>query len=225
MFERLKKVFASEKPDTPSAPPVNAVSQWAGTQDLSYSGSADGHRFTLSGLVGQRPLRLELGAPTRDFIRGAELRARAELQVNEDAAVFIINRPLKEALEARAYGMYTDTLQTRAAPSLPEEMRWIALYPEVRWDGLPRLFWSRYSVMADQPEHAQDWIGQELAALLLSRPAADPSQPLLMMLLRGKAYLRMQHSPDDMPGLVHASEVFRKGCELALARFATDISV
>lgn len=225
MFERLRNVFASEKRDSRDAPDVNAVSQWAGSQGLSYSGSADRHHFTLSGIVGNRPMRLELGASTRDFIHGAELLARAELKVNEDAAVFIINRPLKEALEARAYGMYTDTLQTRADPSLPEEMRWIALYPEMRWDGLPKLFWSRYSVMADQSEHAQDWIGAELAALLLSWPAPDPSLPFIMMLLRGKAYLRMQHTPDDMPGLAHATDVFRKGCELAVARFSTDISV
>lgn len=225
MFERLRNVFASEKRDSHGASDVNAVSQWAASQGMSCSGSADGLHFTLSGVFGNRPLRLELGASTRDFIHGAELLARAELKVNEDAAVFIINRPLKEALEARAYGMYTDTLQTRVDPSLPEEMRWIALYPETRWDGLPHLFWSRYSVMANQPEHAQDWIGAELATLLLSWPAPDPSLPFIMMLLRGKAYLRMQHTPDDMPSLAHATGVFRKGCESALANFSTDIAV
>lgn len=225
MFERLKKVFASEIPDAQSAPVVNTVSEWAGAQGLSYSGSADGHRFVLSGNIDNRPLKLELGASTRDFIHGAELLARAELKVNDDAAVFIINRPLKEALDARAYGMYTDTLQTRVDPSLPEEMRWMALYREVGWDGLPNLFWSRYSVMAGQREQAQDWIRPELAALLVSWPAPDPSRPFIMMLLRGKAYLRMQHTPGDMPTLVHATEVFRKACESALASFSTDISV
>lgn len=224
MFERLRNVFASEKLDSHGAPDVNAVSQWAGSQGLSYSGSADGHRFTLSGVVGHRPLRLEQGEPTRDFIHGGELLARSELKINEDVAVFIISRPLKDALEARAYGIYTDTLQTRADPSLLEEMRWVALYREMHWDGLPKLFWTRYSVMADQPEHAQDWIRPELAELLLSWPAADPSQPFILMLLRGKAYLRMQHSPDDLPALAHASEVFRDACESAVARFSTDIS-
>lgn len=225
MFERLKKVFASEKPDVQAPPSVNTLSRWAGAQGLSYSRSADGHRFTLSGIVGKRPLKLELGAPTRDFIHGAELLARAELKVNDDVAVFIINRSLKEGLEARAYGMYTDTLQTRVDPSLPEEMRWMALYREVGWDGLPKLFWTRYSVMSGKREHAQDWIHPELAALLLSWPAAAPSLPFIMMLLRGKAYLRMQHAPDDMPTLTHATGVFRKGCESALASFSTDISV
>lgn len=225
MFEKLKNLFASERSDLQCKLGVNGVSQWAGTQGLSYSGSADGRSFVLSGIMGKRPWRLELGVPTRDFIHGAELLARAEVKINEDTAVFIINRPLKEALEARAYGIYTDTLQTRADPSLSEEMRWVALYREMHWDGLPKLFWTRYSVMADQPEHAEDWIRPELAALLLSWPVADPSRPFIMMLLRGKAYLRMQHSPDDMPALAHATEVFRKACESALASFSTDISV
>lgn len=225
MFEQLKNLFTPEKPDSQDAPGVHAVSQWASTQGLSYSGSADGRRFILSGIMCQRPLRLELGVPTRDFIHGSELLARAELNFNEDAAVFIFSRPLKEALEARAYGIYTDTLQTRADPSLPEEMRWVALYREIHWDGLPKPFWTRYSVMADQPEHAQDWIRPELAELLLSWPAADTSQPFIMMLLRGKAYLRMQHSPDDMPTLAHATEVFRMACESALASFSIDISI
>jgi hypothetical protein len=227
MFELLKKVFIPEKPDLQPAPIVNAVSEWAATQGLAYSGSADGQRFTLTGVVGSRPLKLELGGSTRDFIQGDELLARAELKVNEDAAIFIINRPLKNALDARAYGIYTDTLQTRADPSLPEEMRWMALYGEVGWDSLPKVFWSRYSVMADQREQAIDWIGPELAAMLVSRPApgAEPALPFIMMLLRGKAYLRMQYTPCDLPTLMHATAVFRKACESALASFSTDISL
>ena len=223
MFEQLKNLFSLEKPDSSGAPVVNAVSQWAVTQGLSYSGSADGRRFVLSGVTDERTLRLELGAPTRDFIHGAELLARADLKTNADAAVFILSRPLKEALEARAYGIYTDTLHTRADPSLLEEMRWVALYKEMRWDGLPKLFWSRYSVMAGELEHAQDWIRPELAELLLLWPEADFSRPFIMMLLRGKAYLRMQHSPADMPALRHATEVFRIACKSAVARFSTDI--
>lgn len=224
MFEQLKNLFNSERSESRNAPAVSAVSQWAETQGLSYSGSANGRRFVLSGTTGQRPLRLELGAPTRDFIHGEELLGRAELKINVDTAVFILSRSLKEALEARAYGVYTDTLHTRDEPSLLEEMRWFALYRGMRWDGLPKLFWDRYSVIADQPEHAQDWVRPELADLLMSWPVADSSRPFIMMLLRGKAYLRMQHSADDLPTLAHATEAFRKACESAVAKFSTDIA-
>ena len=225
MFEQLKKVFAPEKPDGQTPPSVNAVSEWASTQGLSYSGSADGHRFAMTGMVANRPMKLELGNSTRDYIHGGELLARAELKVNDDAAVFVINRPLKEALDARAYGMFTDTLQTRVNPSLPEEMRWMALYGEVGWDSLPKLFWTRYSVMAGQREHARNWITPELATMLVSWPTPDASLPFILMLLRGKAYLRMQYAPGDMPTLEHAAAVFRQACESALASHSTDISL
>ena len=60
--------------------------------------------------------RLQLGRPTRDYIRGEELRARAELGIDDDVAVLVMNRPLKEALEKQAYQMYTDSLQTSVDP-------------------------------------------------------------------------------------------------------------
>ena len=60
--------------------------------------------------------------------------------MSEDVAVLTINRPLKEALEKRAYKMYTDTLQTTEDPGLPEEMRWLAIYDEAGWGTLPPEF-------------------------------------------------------------------------------------
>lgn len=224
MFDQLKNFLSPDRLRAEKSPAVNAVSLWAETQGLVYSGSSNGRRFVLSGTENERPWRVALGAPTRDFIHGAELLARAELKVNFDTAVFIFNRPLKEALEARAYGIYTDTLHTRGDASLLEEMRWIALYRGMRWDGLPKPFWADYAVIADDSEHAQDWVEPELADLLLSWPEANLPGPFVMMLLRGKAYLRMQHTPGNMPTLAHATKVFRKGCESAVARFSTDIS-
>ena len=79
--------------------------------------------FALTGTTSSRPWTLECGRSSRDYIRGDELRAKADLKVNDDAVVLIMNRPLKNALETRAYEIYTDMLQTTADPSLPEEMR------------------------------------------------------------------------------------------------------
>src|SRR5689334_12127513 len=122
MFDRIKKAFS--KGESPAAAPVSQmpsqVSEWAGTQGFSFTGKGEG--FLLDGKVGTKPWRMERGKPSRKFIVGEELRARAELGLNEDAAVLIMNRPLKEALEKQAYSIYTDTLQTTADPNLPEEM-------------------------------------------------------------------------------------------------------
>ena len=40
---------------------------------------------------------------------------------------------------------------------------------------------------------------------------------LAMLLLRGKAYLRMEYTPSDMPTLQHAAAIFTTACESALS--------
>lgn len=225
MFDRIKKAFS--KGEAAAAAPVSQmpsqVSEWAGTQGFSFTGKGEG--FLLDGKVGARPWRMERGKPSRKFIAGEELRARAELGLNEDAAVLIMNRPLKEALEKQAYSLYTDTLQTTADPNLPEEMRWLAMYQEVGWDSIPPAFWQRYSVLADEREHALAWLDANLAEMLTEWPEPGPSAevPFMLMALRGKLYLRMEYNPPEMATLQHAAAIFTSACESALGGLSTDI--
>ncbi|MDW5441637.1 hypothetical protein [Polaromonas sp. SM01] len=136
-----------------------------------------------------------------------------------------MNRPLKESLEKRADAVYTDRVQTTADPRLPEEMRWLAMYPEVGWGSLAPEFWERYAVLADQRDHATAWLDRNLAELLLQWPVPGPDAqtPFFLMLLRGKAYLRMQYSPADMATLQHAAIIYTSACDAALAGLTTDI--
>ena len=205
----------------------DAVSMWASAQGFAYSSLGEGKGFSMTGQVGGRPWRLERGQPSREYIRGEELRARAELKVHDDVAVLIMNRALKEALEKQAYQRYTDTLQTIADPKLPEEMRWMAMYQEVGWDSLAPAFWERYSVLADQRAHALAWLDQNLAELLMAwpEPAPDAQVPFVLMLLRGKSFLRMQYTPADMPTLEHAALIFTSACESAISGLAPDIAL
>ena len=225
MFERLRKALAGSPPAEAAHSRADLVSEWAGTQGLAYTASADGGGFSLKGDTGGKPWRLERGDASRQYIDGDEIRARAELEVNEEVSVLIMNRPLKEVLEKRTYQMYTDSLQTTADPNLPEELRWLAMYPEVGWSGLSDAFWARYAVMADQREHAVAWIAPPLAHLMLSWPEPGPAAevPFILMLMRGRLYLRMQYTPADMPTLEHACAVFTSGCEAAIAGLSTDI--
>lgn len=232
MFDRLKKVFARGEPDQSALRAENAsgitpVSEWAGTQGFSYFHQDKGQGFLLTGEVRGKPWKLECGPSSRSYILGDELRARAELGVNGDAAVLIMNRPLKESLEKRAYAIYTDTLQTTADPSLPEEMRWLAMYEEFGWSSLVPDFWERYTVLADQRDHALAWIDSNLAELLLHwpQPGVSAQTPFILMLLRGKAYLRMQYSPGDIATLQHAAVIFTSACEAALVGAKPDISL
>ena len=225
MFERLKKAFSKEAKrgdDTPSQISLGPVSEWAATQGFGFSVLDGGQNIALEGKVGGRPWRLQLGKPTRNYIFGEEVRGRAELGIPEDVAVLVMNRPLKEALEKRAYEMYTNTLQTSVDSSMPEEMRWLAMFEEVAWEKLPETFWTRYSVLTDNRACALAWIDPVLADLLVEwpRPAPSGEVPFILLLLNGKAYLRMEYTPGDLAVLQHASLIFTSACEAALSALA-----
>jgi hypothetical protein len=224
MFDRIKKAFAREKGergDSTLAQAHGPVSEWAASRGMSFSGGTLGSAMTMQGKVGGRHWRMELGRPTRDYIVGEELRARAELAVDDNVGAMVINRPLKEALERRAYSMITDTLQTTADPRLPEEMRWLAMYDEVGWEGPPADFWTRYAVLSDKREHALAWVDDALAQQLMAwpRPAPSAQVPFMIVLLRGKCYLRMQYMPPEMSTLEHATALFLASCESGIGAF------
>jgi hypothetical protein len=226
MFDRLKKVFQRDGKERPESEPSQlssqgAVSEWAASRGLSFSGGTLSGVATMHGKVGGRSWRMELGRPSRDYIVGEELRARAELAIDDDVGAMVINRPLKDSLERRAYSMITDTLRTTADPRLPEEMRWLAMYDEIGWEGVPEAFWTRYAVLADSREHAMAWVDTGLIELLLSwpEPATTAQVPFMIVLLRGKAYLRMQYLPPETTTLDHASAIFTSACESALSVF------
>lgn len=232
LFDFVKRALVFSKPDVNSvqvevnaAAPGNPVAEWARSQGFTYTAAGEGRGFSVTGTVAGLPLKMECASSSRDFIVGDELRARSEIGINNGASVLIMNRHLKNALEERAYKIYTDTIQTTADPSLPEEMRWLAMYPETGWESLPNEFWDRYSVMADHRNHALAWIGPDLARLLMSWPEPGPAAqiPFVMMLLRGKAYLRMQYTPADLPTLAHAALIFSSACKSAVAGLSLDI--
>ena len=230
MFERLKKAFSQANGHAGQPAEADVVSEWAISKGLAFVGTSakDGvNGFSLSGTIGKKPWKLERGKSSRDYIHGEELRARAELKLNDEVSILIMNRSLKEALEKLAYAMYTDTLQTTADASLPEEMRWLSMYSECGWSSLGPDFWKRYAVLAEKREQASAWIDPHLADLLMHWPEPGPNDqnPFILMIMRGKLYLRMQYTPADMPTLEHAAEIFTYACESGLSALSTDILV
>ncbi len=198
------------------------ASEWASLQGLAYTERGKGYQ--MDGTINGKPWKLEQGKPSRDFIKGIELRARGEMGVNEDVAVMIMSRELKNDLDKRAFSLYTDTLQTQIDPHLPEEMRWLSMYEEVGWEELGQIFLDRYAILADEKSHAVNWITPELAGQLLAWPSSEPGVPRVLMVLRGKVYLRMQISEGDIPTLEHAARVFTTACDAAIGAFGTSLS-
>ncbi|MBS7807380.1 hypothetical protein KIH26_07175 [Variovorax sp. PCZ-1] len=193
-------------------------------QGLSYT-HLSGKGYSVDGKINGKPWKLEQGKPSRDFIHGIELRARGEMGVRDDVAVMVMSRELKNELDKRAFSLYTDTLQTQVDPHLPEEMRWLSMYEEVGWEELGQVFLDRYAILADEKSNAAQWITSELAGQLLTWPSSEPGVPRVLMVLRGKVYLRMQINEGDIPTLEHATRVFTTACDAAVAAFSTDLAV
>lgn len=228
MFDRLKKAFSRDPKEPadvrPSQLANDPVSEWAMQTGLQVSQGSGAKGVSMQGKVQGRPWRMEVGRPTRKYIAGEELRARAELGCREDIAALVINRPLKDALEKLAYSMITDTLQTTADPNLPEEMRWLAMYDEVGWDALPPPFWERYAVYADRREHAVSWLDPAFSKALLGWQRGGPTieVPFIVAIMRGKCYLRMEYQPATAATVQHAASIFTAACESALVAFPPD---
>lgn len=239
MFDRLKKIFGRAEPVAPasqlSRQETAQVSEWAQkhgltcTDAMAPAGQArrEGQVFTLNGRVKGKPWRLECGVPSRDFIPGQELRGRSDLGVLGSVSVVLMNAPLKAVLEKRAYSLYTDSLQTAIDPKLPEEMRWLAIYPEIKLPDLPHMFFDRYALLAARREHAAAWMSPALSQALMSWPPSGPSSevPFVMTLLRGKCTFRMAYPLIDLPTLQHVAHVYKLACEAALTRVAQNVEM
>ena len=246
MFQRFKKIIGQDKAPAIAVTTGEEGAVWAKTDSINDAtadvtseltnphgvqvnsrwGKGSEVGFGIQGMLHGRPWKLERAAASRDYISGEEIRGRADIAVDPQATIVIMNRPLKELLEKRAYALYTDSLETQASPTLMEEMRWLALYPEVGWERLPDSFWYRHAVMASDRAQAMAWVTPELAKLLTSwpEPATDASVPFIVMVMRGKAHLRMQLTPTDEKTLDHVNDVFMAAAQSAIDVFSNSSS-
>ena len=227
MFDRLKRIFGGKDSAAPSSaiagPERQRIHQWALQQGYSFSDKpvkgrpepSPGFQFGLDSKIRGKRWRIECGSPDRDFIKGLALRGRIDLGALQAASIVIMNRPLKVALEKRAYALYTDSVQTAVDPNLPEEMRWLAALPEVAWKGPPATLFDNYAVLAAKREHATAWVDDALAETLMGWQAQGigPNSPFVLMLMRGKCYLRMQYVKADLSTLQQAVKVFSAASE------------
>lgn len=224
MFDRLRKAFGtsgSQGSDLGRPATNRDVARWAAKQQLAIvAHSTEGH-FDLGGDIHGHPWRLECGTPTRDYLTGLELRGRADVGADPDAAVMVINRPLQEILEGTAYTAITDTLQTAVSSSLPEEMRWLSMYEEMAWPGLPVSFREHFAVVAERIELAQRWIHAPVVSQLLNAVEGEggserAKSPMVLMLARGKVYLRMEHTQRSLAEIAHAKQLLLVAGQAAL---------
>ncbi len=210
MYERLKNALSPHAwLRSRSAP----LAEWAQEHALSFAPMMGG-AYLLTGKWQGRPVRIQCLAPSRPFIQGMELMARADLGLRSQGNVVVMNRALKEVLEARSralYSQYTDELRTMAGV-VPEEVRWLSMYRDAGWVGPDHRFWSRYAALTDAPELARQWIDSESEQQLMAWPGGvTDATPMMFMLQRGKTYMRLQiDHTRDTAAAVHALGLFKR---------------
>ena len=186
------------------------VLQWAHDQKLSFKRVRDdGGGFVIDGGMDSKPWRLEWGEPQRQYIDGHELRLRMELGLSHNLQMLLLSKPLAEMLERATFESFTESTQTVIDHDTPEEMRWLVMFPRATWQG-PKPVRQAFQVLGSTAAEATSWVEGPLAQQLevaLNRFLKD-QPPFLLMVLRGRVYLRMQLAEPTAGTLAQAVGLF-----------------
>lgn len=210
MFERLKNALSARRA---SVPDDEGLHHWAMERMLAHVPRKHGG-YAIAGQWMDRPFRAECAPSTRSYIEGFEFKAKAELALTHEVHLILMNRALKRTFEAQANSLYenvTDGLKT-TAKQLPEEVRWLSMYRDAGWPGPDDSFWARYAVLTDAPEIARHCLDAQTTELLMDWPeGVNALTPMMFMLVRGNAYVRMQvDHPADSDAVLHALDVLEQ---------------
>jgi hypothetical protein len=191
------------------------VGKWIERYDYEVGvGSRNAQGQQISGTSSGIAWRMEWGAPSRDYIPNIELRVRAEVGYEFKPYGLLASRRLYEALMQRAFSLFTDSLQTMPGTSLPEELRWVStlkeyaefpqqLRPQLAVSGTPPLvfnrFWNGMAEDWQQSKILKEWDGGK--------------NPLIVMMTRGKLYIRMSIEGPSIDELEIMREVIGLTCK------------
>lgn len=189
MLEAFKKLISRPAP----GPEWREVAQWAEANKLKFKREQEGEGFVINGGMESKPWRLEWGPPQRQYIEGHELRLRMELGLSHNLQVLLISQPLLENLERQTFEQFTESTQTVIDVNTPEEMRWLAMFAKVPYQASKDVR-TRFALVSSVPAEAASWLEGSLAHQLEEAATGflKTEPPFVLMLLRGRAYLRMQ---------------------------------
>lgn len=201
---------------------LSEVSAWAKRRGHAFKRARDAEGFAIDGALDGKAWRLEWGPPQRPYIAEHELRIRMELGLPADLQLLLLSRPLLEALERQTYEQFTQNNQTEMGDTTPEEMRWLVMFPkiELRTSKAVR---ARFGGVSSLPGEGLAWIEGPLANLLVkaSRGMLVNEPPFVLMILRGRAYLRLQLMTADVDDITEALGLFETAATEALRVAAT----
>lgn len=231
MLRHIKQRFQDSLTAGMSAEAQARLAAWARSKQLEVFGHGEPGRFHIEGQVSGRGWRMERGRSSRPFIKGFELRARVECGTPADLAIVLMARSLRDRLSipggVSKVSDMADSVFSQHEPGLLEEQVWLQRWPAITWLGMPALFWERFVVLSSHRQQASVWLHPGLADLLLELTEMPHmvGAPITMALLRGRIYLRIQHTPSDLAVLQQGVRVFLSGAESAIGSLSPDVTV
>jgi len=213
MFDAFKRLLSGR----PARPAWQVVSDWAASHRLTFKREHEGEGFVIDGGVDSKPWRLEWGPSQRLYIEGRELRLRMELGLPPSLQLLLMAQPLLETLEGQMFERFTESTQTVIEGATPEEMRWLAMFPKVPYQA-DKALRMRFGLVGSPALAAAAWVEGALVRQLQQASAGflKHEPPFLMMVLRGRVYLRMLLPAPDVELIAQAVALFETAVVQAL---------
>lgn len=196
MLDALKKWL---RPGASPQAGGGAVAAWAEKRQYAFRHVRGVEGFVIDGRVGTVPWRLEWGASQRPYVKGFELRLRAELGLPAHLQVLVLNRELQDGMEREVFDQFVEDVQTRIDTTTPPEMRWLVMLPKVPGSQIKPIR-ERFSAVTSHIPWVTAWMSGPLAAALDAGPRPGGG-PLLLMVARGRMTLRTGLAEADIPDL------------------------
>jgi len=194
MLEGLKRLITG-KP-APTATGWDDVALWAEQRQYRFR-KVHAEGFALDGRVVGTDWRLEWGPSQRDYMKGAELRLRAELPVGSALQAVVMTRALQETVETAMFEQAVENVQTRIDNQTPPETRWLVMFPKLPRADMGGLH-ENFVAVASVRSWMSTWLQGPLATALA---ATDPATPMVLMLGRGRLTLRTALPTPDVASL------------------------
>jgi len=214
MLGNLKRWISSQ----PVPADVRGLSNWAQQHNQVFKTVRDERGGVVECEADSRKWRIEWGEPQRRYIVTSELRLREELGLSPDFQLLVISRKLAEKLESDVFERFTEAMQTQIDNNMPEEMRWLAMFPKVNLSAY-KVLRAKLLVLSSVGSAAEAWLqgetAQALEAALGGLLSDEPA--FVLMALRGRLYLRLEAETLDESTLDAANTLFEVAARRAKA--------
>jgi hypothetical protein len=213
MLDAFKRIWSRQG----AAPHWRDVDAWSRGHAFEFKRARADNGFVIEGSTASRRWRLEWGPSQRDYIVGQELRLRCELGLPQGMQLLVLSRPLMLELERETFARFTDGTQTKIDTNTPEEMRWLAMFPQHGFGDAVALRAHVGAVGSSRTALAR-WLDGELSSAISAAAQgvlAYPT-PFVLMTIRGRLSLRIGLPLIDITVLDQALALFRVAADRAL---------